>query len=350
MDKTLKKRNDFLQAARGIAIIVVILIHCKNGIDFKNSVFPLNYNYFFWIFERQFLNFAVGLFFFLSAFFVNKDEVRQNPVKWIKKRVVRIGIPYLIFSCIYVIIKIFQRYNSIQLSFFVKQLIAVLTGNAWFHLYFVFVLFQLIIITPLLLKYKASNYVLLIFNLSLLALRYFYNPPVIDNNAKCFFLYWFIFYIYGIFYQSISKSIKKHPFFLLTFAILFNAFEVQVLLLKNFSDSFIAGQLKISSVIYALSIINLIMYFNEKDENYFKPNKIERTVINIGNLSFGMYLIHPIYVLIFNYCVKNSYIIAQGGAITQIIELFIVCSLSFGSCCLFKKMLGSQKAKILFGV
>ena len=55
MDNTLTRRNDFLQAARGIAVIAVVLIHCKNGIDFKNTDFPQNFNYYFWLFERQFL-------------------------------------------------------------------------------------------------------------------------------------------------------------------------------------------------------------------------------------------------------------------------------------------------------
>ena len=73
--KNSSTKNEYFQAVRGICICAVILIHCQNGLAFKFEEFPNNINYFYWIFSRQFLNFCVATFFFLSGYFVNKEKV-----------------------------------------------------------------------------------------------------------------------------------------------------------------------------------------------------------------------------------------------------------------------------------
>ena len=131
-------KNEYFQAIRGICICAVLFIHCQTGLSYKFEMFPNNINYFYWIFSRQFLNFCVATFFFLSGYFVNREKVLNNSRLWIKNRFIRLGIPFLLWSIFYRLIRLvfsgkinlIEIYNSIFLLF---------TGNGESHLYFVFV-------------------------------------------------------------------------------------------------------------------------------------------------------------------------------------------------------------------
>ena len=98
--KNSSTKNEYFQAVRGICICAVILIHCQNGLSFKFEEFPNNINYFYWIFSRQFLNFCVATFFFLSGYFVNKEKVLHttNGGGVYKRQVysIRYSIPFVV--------------------------------------------------------------------------------------------------------------------------------------------------------------------------------------------------------------------------------------------------------------
>lgn len=75
-----EKRDDYFQGIRGLCIIMVVLIHCMTGLDYEQSG-VLQFNYDYWIVFRQFINFPVAVFFFLSGYFVKYKKIPQNAFK-----------------------------------------------------------------------------------------------------------------------------------------------------------------------------------------------------------------------------------------------------------------------------
>lgn len=69
MDKKILK----WQFARGLAIIAVVLIHSPNGMT--NDIGTLGFKS--WMVLRQFINFPVALFIFMTGYFVNPEKMKN---------------------------------------------------------------------------------------------------------------------------------------------------------------------------------------------------------------------------------------------------------------------------------
>jgi fucose 4-O-acetylase-like acetyltransferase len=96
---------------------------------------------------RQFINFPVAVFFFLSGLFTVRNQVPKKQIN----RIIRIAIPYIFWFFVYFIYGKFVSDGKISLTIweFIKLF---LTGGVSAQLYYLIVLFQLQTITPLLTK------------------------------------------------------------------------------------------------------------------------------------------------------------------------------------------------------
>lgn len=66
-------KNQYWQVVRAVCILAVVMIHCP----------PPTQNIDTWLIIRQFINFPVAVFIFLSGYFVNPDKADFN---WVKNR------------------------------------------------------------------------------------------------------------------------------------------------------------------------------------------------------------------------------------------------------------------------
>lgn len=322
-------KNEYFQAIRGICICAVLFIHCQTGLSYKFEMFPNNINYFYWIFSRQFLNFCVATFFFLSGYFVNREKVLNNSRLWIKNRFIRLGIPFLLWSIFYRLIRLvfsgkinlIDIYNSIFLLF---------TGNGESHLYFVFVLLQLTLLTPMLLRKKSIACTFAILSIIFYLFRYLnliWDYSIINNYSKCVFLPWFLFYMYGVFY---NEDKTKRVFINIFFAIFINIFEVIVLTELKISENFVTTQMKLSSVLYAFAVIDLIMFLKDKVQSC-------KILAKIGDVSFGIYFIHIFYNIIYKKLFSYFGLEINNLMVVQVIQFTVVLCLSFFTVLLVKK-------------
>ena len=83
----ISKQKDYnIQLFRALAIMAVVLIHtCPSG-EWQ-------------VICRPFINFSVATFLFLSGYLTNTDN--DNWEKFFKKRIVRVIIPYIIWTILY---------------------------------------------------------------------------------------------------------------------------------------------------------------------------------------------------------------------------------------------------------
>ena len=114
-------RNNAIQWFRAIAIIAVIIIHtCPSGL---------------WLVTcRPFLNYCVPLFIFISGYLTKVDN--NDWGGFFKKRIIRVMIPYIIWTIIYTI----ESRNLAKLP------INLLTSGAAAHLYFILVYVQFVLL------------------------------------------------------------------------------------------------------------------------------------------------------------------------------------------------------------
>lgn len=77
-----------IQVLRGLAIIAVVIIHSN-----ANGIIS--------VIDRPFVNFAVAIFIFISGYLtkLSYSDIRN----FYKKRIVKVGMPYIVWTIIYTI-------------------------------------------------------------------------------------------------------------------------------------------------------------------------------------------------------------------------------------------------------
>ena len=140
----MSKKSLYWQQIRTFCILAVIMIHCPNGTNLNQD----SLQFWLYIILRSVVNFPVAVFFFMAGYFINRDKVKNNCTFFLLNRGVRLIIPYLIWSLVYESLSI-VRGNSIDLFTIVKHL---LIGKAASPFYYIVVLVQLTLLTPLLIK------------------------------------------------------------------------------------------------------------------------------------------------------------------------------------------------------
>lgn len=314
--------NKKIQVLRAFAISAVVMIH--SNVDGLKAVI-----------DRPFLNFAVALFVFCSGYLT---KISVNDIKvFYKKRILRVLIPYIIWSIIYTI-----AYGDYR-EFFGN----ILTGKSCFTFYFIFVYIQLVIITPIIGKLLKSKYIWIGWSITpiyILITRYLCNFMGINLGfpfPETFCFAWFIYYYLGMALGNniITYNIgKKSSIKLYLFALI--ASEMEGLLWYMYGDFDMATtQLRLTSIITSVMVLFLSYLFiiNNKE---IKTNLLNRILVLIGDYSFGIYLSHILVRSVLSKIPGYSYLIFPINSLTILIVTII---------CIFigKKILGSRLSKYM---
>lgn len=342
------QRNNFWQAVRGICIICVVLIHCRSGISFKEDSIFLSWNYDYWLALRQFINFPVAIFIFLAGYFTNQEKVKKNVMEYFTGRVRRILVPYLIWTAFYTVINTVLGYD-LGYKTLVKNLFL---GGASTPLYYLVVLMQLVILTPILLeclKSKWLNRLCFLITPMYLLVMYYYQ---FSNHRQMpfysiFCFAWFIFYYFGLYvnymklYKSSNDKLKTNAVFLVLVALCLSIVECYVLLYFGASDGFASSQIKISSYMYVITVINLLFLLEKK---YIQENS---TLIKLGNASFGVYFAHCFVLIFVNKLMGYIPIIHNILPLYQLIQLTITIGVSYGIVVITKRVVGEKFSNLI---
>ncbi|MGO2306112.1 MAG: acyltransferase [Providencia sp.] len=279
-------RNNYWDNWKGIAIIAVVSVHVLS----KTSSFPLDsFNNLFGVFLRQFVNFCVALFFFLSGYFTPKDSPESN-VGFYKKRISKIFLPYLIWTFIYTPIHLLG--GDFSLSKFIYNLIF---GTGIFIGYFVIALIQLVLLTPFLYKIKLKSVWLVFMSISLcVSIGYTYYFQLIDHgsplskfpfNGLPFFI-WLPFYLLGFYLSKINRGITlstrkiTYSYVLLVILSLVEAFYW-----LNSNREFSVSQLKVTTYLASVAVcLYVISTYKAVDKKSY--------LTWLGENSYFIYLSH----------------------------------------------------------
>lgn len=263
-------KNQKIQICRAVAIMAVIATH----ITIADSLLEIGI--------RSVVNFAVGLFLFLSGILT---DITTTWKRLYKNRLSRVLIPYIIWTAI----SIWYYHSDIFYQF--------ITGS---YFYYVFVYAELVILTPAIQKLIKSKYWEIGFIITPIAIlaEYifcFWGKPIpfpwyLENPFV-----WFIFYYLGMCLRCKRIKLnfeKKHYILLYPLA-------VCVQLLESFgwymfgNMTMAISQIKLSAIL-TTTVLCIIAYLwiQEGDTTEFK------ILSKMGDFSFAMYLTHGLLISI----------------------------------------------------
>ena len=270
------RKDPYVQELRGLAISAVVLIHCLP--ESPASVVL-----------RPFLNWSVALFLFLSGMLTTEEKVLRGGV--IKDRLTKVVVPYLVWSCIYLMVSPPDTALGI-----VK---ALLTGGASAQLYYLLVYVQLMLLTPLLFRLLRTHSVLLyavtpcaLVTWGLLALLRVDAP-----NIAVLFPTWLVYYVAGLDWPRWRGKLKGRERLLVLAAIA--ALLLQVVsglswgAFGNYNMA--TTQLRVTNMLSSLAVISVFMLVPRSMRSSFAYC---RPLVRLGDLSFGVYLCHMGLVMV----------------------------------------------------
>ncbi|MGN8944789.1 acyltransferase [Bariatricus sp. HCP28S3_E4] len=268
--KTDENMSKKIQFCRGIAIVAVVCIHnCLGG--------------YYGVILRPLLNFCVAAFLFLSGLLTIEKITDMR--EFYKKRILRVLIPYTIWSIIYTI------YYGDYVVFPWKYL----TGQCCGIYYYILVYIQLTLLVPLIIKAMKSKYWKLLFLISPIAiLIQYFKPLPWPWNANMFFV-WFIFFYFGMCIRNnriqLQRISIKGAVLIWISTLILQYIESFAWFILDENGNMATTQIKLSSMLTSLAVVTLMcMWIANK--RAIKRNIFFSLGITLGNYSFGIYLSH----------------------------------------------------------
>jgi len=276
-----------------LSIFLVILLHTSMPYIYRFNSIPLTNWYIANIFD-SFSRMAVPNFFMISgALYLS----RPCSSAWtFYKAKFKMLIPPLIFwSIIYLLWN--QYYLNNNTNFF-NQIWKIALYPQFYHLWFIYALICVYLIYPLAKKYIESvpwNFQMSVLFLSLIFTSIL--PLFISISFKSY-LYYLQYFLLG--YYLDRKNITKSMYFsclllfflstLTTIHMTYHLSSISGRFVEFFYDYF-----SLSTFLQSISFFMLAKHFK------IKSDKIKKIYMDLAPMVFGVYLIHPLLLTIFNY-------------------------------------------------
>lgn len=344
----IQKKDNWIQIIRGICIICVIFIHTQNADIYRYNISNQSI-WWGYVVLRNIFNFPVGIFFFLSGYLVKKEKVLNNNFDYIKNRIIRLGIPFIIWSLFYTIIYIYMEYPKIETGIIISKIVK---GNIAPHLYFVLVLLQFAIITPLLIKIENTKWEKLIWVITpiYIFINFIYAlhfKTTIDSN-QLFFPCWIIYYFLGLKLNSlkINKMGKfNKKIYIIAFIFLLISILDSILLHKlHMESNYVYSQIRLGMIPYILLIAFIIQ--NNQFVNTFNSKFLKF----IGDYSYGIYYVHIFFIMVINKIYIDFCPYKLNLFLLEFIEIILSLLLSIISCIIVRKLIGKKNSMLYLGM
>lgn len=273
-------RNNMVQIFRALSIIAVVMAHTTPSGECQ-------------VFCRPFINFPVATFLFLSGYLTKTEN--DNWYAFYKKRILRVIIPYIIWTIIYTLPPVISGASGIS-----SIPRALVLANSAATMYYIAVYVQFVLLTPLLARLAKSRYRhlgWLVAPVSSLIFLYYRSITGVgvDNQYISWFwskacLGWFTYYYLGLLLGNriISPRCQlKTLIWLYLGSILLQMAEGYVWLVM-IGEPFSGSQMKLTAYLSCVIFLLIVYTVLNKPEIDIK----NRFLRSLGDYSFGIYLCH----------------------------------------------------------
>lgn len=304
------KKIDLWQVVRGICIICVVQIHCLAGTgDEYSSVEQVYY-----LIVRNLINFPVPIFFFISGYFVayilgNTRKRTENGGGYYWNRILRLLVPYLVWSIIYSVFDIFRN-DVVALGDIVFKLCL---GKVAVPFYYIIVLMYFTLLTPILIRtinIKSAKLFPFIISIGLLIILYILQLMGISSWEYVHYTpVWLVFYYGGIYFfiKEVRIDLKKRSFAgLIVIAFIFEMIE-NIWISHEFGYKYMAyGMIRIAGFIYSWLMCLLAYKACRENENTdYASSKLLQILKKIGDYSYGIFYIHYLLIIVISFILRR---------------------------------------------
>lgn len=321
--KVMKKEKIVqLSYYRALAILAVLLIHATSETIIKAKTSNLYFGY---VLINTFAKFAVPSFIMLTGFvlfynYAGEKFDSSRITSFYKKRLKYIVAPYTICSiCYFIFVQFINGTTQINADMFASFINKLISGRAYTHLYFIIILIQFYLLFPFhLMATRVKSFVKysVIIGLALQWAFVLLNKYFIHYNQKgSLFLNYASFWMLGAYLgmnwdlykhwlQSLfSPAATKRHRYLST--LLWMCWLVLGLIHTYVWYANYLGQWQVNSLYYealfniygllsALVLIQLSFFIHR-----YGQHSGVRLLAHLGEMSFGVYLLHPIILFFY---------------------------------------------------
>ncbi len=302
-----------IQYLRGFAIIAVIIIHTSDyAVNLDLSILSVVN-----LFLNYISRFAVPLFVFLSGLVLSLKYNTSMSVKPFYIKRIKSTLPqYLFFSLLYLIIPLSLRAGSLTIPPISKIFYSILLANSSGHLWFIPMIIQFYIIYPGLISMyeKTTNVKMFILvsaviqNVWLIINKGFFARHLDDITlgiTQLIFLSHLFYFILGVYagrnYTKINSFVIRSKSTLLYLLILLTIIIYGFIIMSfiNFGaileiPSYYIGIVYMIHPVYFPLIFSILLVISVKLKDI--KNWYSSLIFNLGNYSFGIYLIHALFL------------------------------------------------------
>jgi len=331
-----REKLDYLDILRGFAILAVLAIHTTSQpvasahLRETSSLYPLYH------IVNAGAHFAVPSFLFLSALVLFYNYYGRSGTDWVafyRRRLLTIVVPYALWSLFYFLVRAFASHSPVigRLDVFAEGL---WRGTNYTHLYFIVIIVQFYLLFPLLLQLTRFSWVrscLVPIGAVLQTAFYlgnyysFHMERGDDFLPLGSFVGSYAFYLFLGMYAGLKLQQKpdwlRRPGWLLyvSFLALGIAYIGQLwMLLRNPSDWI--GKPWSSRINFAtdyayagvccLMLVHLSRRLWEGGKG-----ALRRALVSLGATSFGIYFLHPFFLLVWRHEVAVGHPIGYHAAV-----------------------------------
>jgi fucose 4-O-acetylase-like acetyltransferase len=304
----IKIREEWVDLSKGIAIFLVVLGHVL-GIYMVANLY-IEQQYFIRYIHFTIYNFHMPLYFILSGYLYCKVEKNRDFTDYkglLLKKIIGLGIPYIIFSLIQGMVQVLlSQYTHNKIGF--SSLLNIATQPI-LQFWFIYTLLFIFIIVPfmdILIKNDKLKFLLLIV---CKITSFFITTNIIAIDT---FLQYSVYFYCGKMLFTYCKSILKNKMVLIIASIIYIILNISCYF---YLDNIYEEYNNILDVILAISGSILVVYV----VTYFiqKTKIIKKCIALLGKYSFEIYIFH----IMFAYGTKT--ILSKLGIGNLFINLFL---------------------------
>ena len=289
---------NFVRAIAALAVVMVHVTAANYHLNDKTLDGIL-------LFLNQISRFGTPFFALISGFLLYNQAIknRYNFKKFVKSRLTKVVIPFIIWSFIYLLINSYSFSNISNLKELKEFLYYFFTGKSSYHLYFIAVVIQFYLLFPFIQRLNSKRHLFLLTIIGLY-LNYFHIVTPFEigtglikefTRERAFIFYWlFYFFLGGLlvhYWKNIVTKIRENLLLVtgLGFtALLFMSYDYM-------TSSYIKSSTRPANLI---NVPILLLSFTGLYYLLDKLKGIRKLLLMIGNFSMGIYLVHPLIIFI----------------------------------------------------
>ena len=314
---TTSKRLIGIDFLKSISIFGVVFIHSRND----NIISEIT---------SELFRVAVPLFIVFFSYFLEKNlssvSTKKEYNDILKQKFFLLFLPYAFFTILY-----FFILNDLSLIKPRELITGYWSGYGWSGQYFFIVLFQLILVFPLLQKIVNVKliYIITISLFLYLIMSYiFWNLSFVSKLSDRIFIYWLPYAILGILlyknidlFKNIANKLILFTIFLIpTEFFIFNYFNI------------VHSSYVLVSILVSSSLIAIYFIVNENIIKKYLPDYLKKLSIYISNKTLGIFVLNPLFIFLlkpfYSFIQVENFLIDSIMIFLFSILIFILCILT----------------------